>query len=81
MKEATEGFFVYFQTHRRQADHLVSSVLHKHWKERYFFVSGRNWEYNPTGQEDTLDIPTIWTALENLRELPFTLIGFSLRKS
>ena len=28
-----------------------------------------------------LGIPTIWTAPENLRELPFSLIGFSHRKS
>ena len=28
-----------------------------------------------------LSISTVWTAPKNLRELPFALIGFSLRNS
>ena len=42
---------------------------HKFGKERYFFVSGRSWEYDPLDEEDTLGILAIWTTLENLREL------------
>ena len=49
-KETSEGF-LYFS--RRSGAPLVISDLpssHKFWKERYFFVSGRNWEYNPLRQ-------------------------------
>ena len=31
-------------------------------------ISLLHWEYNPADQDDTLGIPTVWTALENLRE-------------
>ena len=81
MKEAAEGFL--YISKRTNAKMIISDFpsSHKQWKERYFFVIGRNWEYNPTDREDTLGIPTVWTALENLCELPFALIGFSLRKS
>ena len=46
-KETAEGF-LYFS--RRTGAPLVISDLpssHRLWKERYFFVSGRNWEYDP----------------------------------
>ena len=46
VKETAEGF-LYFS--RRTGAPLVISDLpssHRLWKERYFFVSGRNWEYN-----------------------------------
>ena len=33
-----------------------------------FHVGSRHWEYNPTDQDDTLGIPTVWTTPENLRE-------------
>ena len=81
VKEAAEGFL--YISKRTNAKLIISDLLssHKHLKERYFFVSGRNWEYNPTDQEDTLGISTVWTAFENLREFLFALIGFSLRKS
>ena len=81
VKEAVEGFFVYFQTHQCQVDHLGSFVLPQTLEETFFFVSGRNWEYNPIDREDTLGIPIVWTASENLRELSFALIEFNLRKS
>ena len=71
VKESAEGFLYIAKCSNSK---LIISDLpssHKHWKERYFFVGGRNWEYNPTNQEDTLGIPTAWTTLENLRELPF----------
>ena len=54
---------------------------HKFWKERYFFVSGRNWEYNLADQEDTLGVPTSWTTPENLREFSLAPIGSNFRKS
>ena len=57
MKESVEGF-LYFS--RRAGAPLVISDLpssHRLWKERYFFVSGRNWEYDPLDKDDTLGVP------------------------
>ena len=56
-KETTEGF-LYFS--RRSGAPLVITDLpssHRSWKGRYFFVSGRNWEYNPFDEDDTLGVP------------------------
>ena len=67
--EAAEGF-LYIS--KRSSTKLIISYLsysHKFWKECYFFVSGRHWEYNPFDREDTLGFPAVWTTLENLREL------------
>ena len=69
-KETAEGF-LYFS--RRPGDPLVISDLpssHRSWKGRYFFVSGRNWEYDPSEKDDTLGVPVAWTTLDNLRECP-----------
>ena len=55
-KESVEGF-IYFS--RRTGAPLVISNLpssHRFWKERYFFVRGRNWEYDPLDKDDTLGI-------------------------
>ena len=81
VKEVVEGFL--YISKCTNAKLIISDLTssHKHWKEHYFFVSGCNWEYNPADREDMLGIPTVWTALENLHEFPFALIGFSLRKS
>ena len=81
VKGVTEGFL--YISKCTNAKLIISDLpsSHKHWKERYFFVSGCNWEYNSADREDTLGIPTVWTAPENLHEFPFALIGFSLRKS
>ena len=68
VKEASEGF-LYIS--KRATTRLIISDLpsfHKHWKKRYFFVGGRHWKYNPADQDDTLEIPTVWTVPENLRE-------------
>ena len=68
VKEASEGF-LYIS--KRVITRLIISDLpfsHKHWKESYFFVEGRHWEYNPADQDDMLGISTIWTAPENLHE-------------
>ena len=69
-KETAEGF-LYFS--RRAGAPLVISDLpysHRSWKGRYFFVSGRNWEYDPFDKDDTLGVPMTWTTPENLRECP-----------
>ena len=70
-KEFAEGF-LYFS--KRITAPLVISDLpssHRFWKERYFFVSGRNWEYDPLDKDDTLGVPVAWTTPENLREYRF----------
>ena len=70
-KETAEGF-LYFS--RRTSAPLVISDLsssHRLWKERYLFVSDRNWEYNPLDKDDTLGVPVAWTTPENLRECRF----------
>ena len=81
VKEVAEGFL--YISKRTNAKLIISDLpsSHKHLKERYFFVSGRNLEYNPADWEDTLDISTVWTTPKNLREFPLALIGYSLRKS
>ena len=70
-KETSKGF-LYFS--RCSGAPLVISDLpssHKLWKGRYFFLSGRNWEYDPLNKDDTLGVPVAWTTPENLRECSF----------
>ena len=70
-KETVKGF-LYFS--RLTGAPLIISDLsssHRFWKERYFFVSGRNWEYDPLDKDDTLGVPVAWTTPENLREYCF----------
>ena len=59
VKEAAEGFL--YISKRSSASMIIYDLpsSHKHWKERYFFIRGRNWEYNPADREDTLGIPTV----------------------
>ena len=67
-KETTEGF-LYFS--RRPGAPLVITNLpssHKSWKGHYFFVSGRNWEYDPSDKDNTLGVPVAWTTPDNLCE-------------
>ena len=68
VKEASEGFL--YISKRATTKPIISDLpySHEHWKERYFFVRGRHWEYNPADLDDTLGIPTLWTAPKNLRE-------------
>ena len=71
VKESAEGF-LYFS--RRTDTPLVISDLpssHRLWKERYFFVSDRDWEYDPLDRDDTLGVSVAWTTPENLREYRF----------
>ena len=56
-KETANGF-LYFS--RIFGAPLVISDLpssYRLWKGRYFFVSGRNWEYDPLDKDDTLGVP------------------------
>ena len=80
VKEASEGFL--YISKRVNARPIISDLpsSHKHWKERYFFVGGRHWEYNPADQGDTLGIPIVWAAPENLHEFPSKLVGVSFSK-
>ena len=68
VKEASEGFL--YMSKRATANPIISDLpsSHKHWKEHYFFVGGRHWEYNPADQDNKLGILTVWIAPENLRE-------------
>ena len=71
VKESVEGF-LYFS--RRADAPLVIFDLpssHRLWKERYFFVSDRNWEYDPLDKDDTLGVPVARTSPENLCEYCF----------
>ena len=81
VKEPAEGFL--YISKRSSAKLIISNLpsSHKFWKERYFFVSGRHWEYNPFDQEDTLGVPAVWTTPKNLRELSFVLICFGFQRS
>ena len=81
VKEVVEGF-LYIS--KLSSTKLIISDLpssHKFWKEHYFFVSGRHWEYNPFYQEDTLGVPAVWTTPENLRELSFILVCLGFQRS
>ena len=67
-KETAEGF-LYFS--RRPRSPLVIFDLpssHRSWKGRYFFVSGRGWEYDLFDKDDTLGVLVAYTTLENLRK-------------
>ena len=69
MKEASEGFL--YISKRATTNPIISDLpsSHKHWKECYFFIGGRHWEYNLADQDDTLGIPIVWNALENLHKV------------
>ena len=75
MKKTAEGLL--YISKRTSARLIIYDLpySHKHWKERYFFIGGHNWEYNLADREDTLGIPTVWIALENLHEFPSVLVG------
>ena len=68
LKVALEGFLYILK--RTTARPIISDLhsSHKHWKECYFFVGGRHWEYNPTDQDNKLGILIVWIASENLHE-------------
>ena len=59
VKEAAEGFL--YLSRRASAPLIISDLpsSHRFWKEHYFFVSGRGWEYDPLDKEDTLGVPTV----------------------
>ena len=73
-KETVEGFLYFSKCFGAP---LVISNLpssHRLWKGRYFFVSGRNWEYNPLDKDDTLGVLVAWTTPENLRKCSFRFL-------
>ena len=74
VKEAAKGFL--YISKRSNAKLIISDLpsSHKYWKEHYFFVSGRHWEYNPFDWEDTLGVSVVLTTPENLREFPFASV-------
>ena len=79
--ESAEGF-LYFSRHAGAL--LIISDLpssHRLWKERYFFVSGRNWEYDPLDKDGTLGVLVAWTTPENLREYCFFFFGIVFVRS
>ena len=80
VKEAAEGFL--YLSKCSSAPLIISDLpfSHKFWKEHYFFVSGRSWEYDPLDKEDTLGVSAVWTTPENLCELCFGLVGSSFHK-
>ena len=81
LKEVAEGFL--YISKRSRAKLIISDLpsSHKFWKERYFVVSGRHWEYDPFDREDTLGVPAVRATPENLRELSFFFICFGLQRS
>ena len=81
VKEVVEGFL--YISKRSSAKLIISDLpsSHKFWKERYFFVSGHHWEYNPFDRENTLGVPAVWTTPENLRELSFVLVCLRFLRS
>ena len=80
VKEVAKGFL--YLSKRSNAPLIISNLpsSHKFWKEGYFFVSGRSWEYDPTDREDTLGVQVAWTTPENLRELCFALVWSSFHR-
>ena len=70
-KESAEGFL--YLSRRASAPLVIFDLpsSHRLWKERYFFISDRNWEYDPLDKDDTLGVPVAWTTPENLREYRF----------
>ena len=81
VKEAAEGFL--YISKRSSAKLIISDLpsSHKFWNERYFFVSGHYWEYNPFDRENKLGVPAVWTTPENLRELSFVLVCLGFQRS
>ena len=71
VKEPAEGFL--YLSKRASAPLIISDLpsSHKIWKEHYFFVCGRSWEYDHLDRDDTLGVPAAWTTPENLLEHRF----------
>ena len=74
VKEASEGFL--YLSRRAGAPLIITDLpsSHRLWKECYFFISGRSWEYDPLDKDDTLGVPAVWTTPENLCEHRFGLV-------
>ena len=74
VKEAFEGFL--YLSRRAGAPLIITDLpsSHRLWKECYFFVRGRGWEYDPLDKDDTFGVLASWTTPENLREHRFGLV-------
>ena len=81
VNEASEGFL--YLSRRACAPLIIIDLpsSHRLWKECYFFVRGRGWEYDPIDKDDTLGVPAAWTTPENLREHRFGLVWSIFLKS
>ena len=81
VKETAESFLYISKRSSTKLNILDLPSSHKFWKEHYFFVSVRHWEYNPFNREDILGVLAIWTTPENLRELSFVLVCLGFQRS
>ena len=70
-KETTEGFLYFSRSIGAPPVIFDLPSSHRLWKERYFFVSSHNWEYNPLDKDNTLGVPIAWTTPENMLEYRF----------
>ena len=80
VKEVSEGFLYLSKCVNAPLIILDLPSSHKFWKEHYFFVSGRSWEYDPLDKEDTMGVSTVWTTPENLRDFCFGLVQSSFHR-
>ena len=81
VKESAEGFLYISKRSSSRLTIFDMPSSHKFWKERIFFVSGHNWEYNPADWEDTLGVLTSLTTPKNLREFSLAPIWSNFHKS
>ena len=81
VKEASDGFL--YLSRRTGAPLIITDLpsSHRLWKERYFFVRGCGWEYDPLDKDDTLGVPIAWTTPKNLRGYRFGLVWSIFLKS
>ena len=56
-KETAEGFLYFSGCSGAPLVIFYLPSSHRLWKGHYFFVSGRNWEYDPLDKDDTLGVP------------------------
>ena len=81
VKEVAEEFL--YISKCSNAKLIISDLpsSNKYWKERYFFVRGRHWEYNPFDRDDTLGVPAVWTTPKNLCEFSCALVRSGFQRS
>ena len=67
-KETVEGFLYFSMRSGTPLMIFDFPSSHRLWKGRYFFVIGRNWEYDSLDKDDSLGVPVAWSTPENLRK-------------